>query len=367
MSTFKVTLETIGEVNPAENSDRLDLVRLESKDYDFITQKGLYKSGDKVVYFPVDSLLPMWIVDALGLIGKLAYGNIPTDDSERLRNRVKTVKLRGNLSQGVVCTPDILIRANSQLNQSDFEADNLAPVLDVEKYEPPVISGKHGNLVVLPDMVSVYDIESAQNYTDIANMLMDTGVYITEKIEGSNWWCSIDNFGNISVGQRNYAIDEVESGEHDWWKVSRQYNIEKILPEMWKFIREKLGGHLSNRLTLRGEIIGSGVQGNYYNLNSHDVLLFDIEFDGKPIDAYYFNKLATDFGFSVVPELCFGNTLREWLGDKTIKQASNGRSELIDRKREGIVIKPMNETYVNGFGRLFLKQRSPEYLEKSDN
>ena len=67
-----------------------------------------------------------------------------------------------------------------------------------------------------------------------------------------------------------------------------------------------------------------------------------------------------------VPYLFTGN-LRDFLKGQTIKQASNGTSMLeINQKREGIVIRPMTEADVEGFGRLILKQRSPEYLAEND-
>ena len=98
MSEFKVGLEIIGEVSPAPNADSLDLVKLERIDYDFITMKGLYEPGDVVVYFPVDSLLPDWIIKALDLEGRLAHGAHTEDDTPRRRDRVKTIRLRGNYS-----------------------------------------------------------------------------------------------------------------------------------------------------------------------------------------------------------------------------------------------------------------------------
>ena len=62
-------------------------------------------------------------------------------------------------------------------------------------------------------------------------------------------------------------------------------------------------------------------------------------------------------------------TLREYLDGKTVKEASNGLSILVpglNILREGIVISPLKEKYVMHFGRLILKQRSPEYLLKHD-
>lgn len=367
MSTFAVTMEIIGEVSPAENSDNLDLVRLESKDYQFITQRGLYEVGDVVVYFPVDSLLPMWIVEALGLEGKLAHGAVPENEGEeRLRNRVKTIKLRGNLSQGVVCTADVLMDANKHLDRKIFKQNDVTADLGVVKYEPPVISSHTGDLIAMPEMVSTYDIEGAQNHPEVVQMLMQVPVYITEKMEGSNWWCSIDQLGNIMVGQRNYAIKPVEAGEHDWWKVFRVGGYEQALRDMAHELSNMTGEPTLQRLTLRGEIIGPGVQGNYYKLKDHKVLLFEIERNGKPLKASRFVELTTEHDLEVVPTLAYNVSLQSWLKGRSVVEASNGQSELIQRKREGIVIKPVNERLDANLGRVFIKQRSPEYLAKSD-
>ena len=63
-------------------------------------------------------------------------------------------------------------------------------------------------------------------------------------------------------------------------------------------------------------------------------------------------------------------TLRTWLKGKTIKEASNGPSTLKpDVRREGIVIKPVQELYAEFGGRsqrVILKQRSPEYLNAEE-
>lgn len=374
MSKFEVTLETIGDVKAAENSDMLDLVHLESKDYDFITQKGLYSVGDEVIYFPVDSLLPMWLVEVLGLTGKLFYGNIPDDGSERLQNRVKTIKLRGNISQGIVCRIQDILDANSDLTQDMFDKanGNFTQLLGVEKYEAPVISSKQGNLVGLPDMVNTYDIESAQNYPDVINALMDVPVYITEKIEGSHWWISIDRDEIVTVGQRNYAIITNETDRHDWHKVAEDLFLEERLRQLFKELKQVNPG--LHRLTFRGEIVGPGIQGNYYKLQNHQVYLFEIEVDGIPMNAFEFEKWTYRYSLPDVPMLYFNFTLRDCLHESacdTIKQLSNGDSLLeglkIPRKREGIVIKPMEEQRHLSIGRLIIKQRSPEYLAKSES
>jgi len=365
MSKFGVTVERLAKIEPHENADRLEMASLEGRDYSFVVGKGQFQEGDKVIYFPIDSLLPMPIVEALGLVGMLAHGDIPLDDSPRLQNRVKTVKLRGNLSQGIVSSSDDLAKIFPNI---DFEAlqigDDLTEQFGVTKYEPPIVPSRYGNLSRLPDMVSVYDIESAQNYADIVqDYLMDAPVYITEKVEGSNWWATIDARCNIRVGQRNYEIIDVVDYQHDWYKVLKIQNLEDKLQQLW----EELSRTEDNvqLVTLRGEMIGPGIQANYYKLQNYKMLAFDIQVNGKAINADEFIRLTEKFEIETVPTLAINVTLRDWLNGRTIKEAANGESTLRQTKREGIVIKPVTEQTDLRLGRVFIKQHSLAYLAKS--
>lgn len=59
--------------------------------------------------------------------------------------------------------------------------------------------------------------------------------------------------------------------------------------------------------------------------------------------------------------------LNQYLKGESVQEASNGKSLYGDTLREGVVIKPLNEEIVENFGRLIIKQRSPQYLSGSDN
>lgn len=368
MSTFKVTLEVIGDVSPAANADALDLVHLANIDFDFITMKGLYQPGDTVLYFPVDSLLPMWLVSHLGLEGKLAHGKLPeSEGEERLRNRVKTIKLRGNISQGVVCLIQDILDVNPDMDFSSITDGDYTNLIGVEKYEPPVVFIATGNLLGMPDMVSTYDIEGAGYHKDIVELLMDVPVYVTEKMEGSNWWASIhvDNPDDVMVGSRNHRIDPETGKDHTFIKTFINSGLRDKMLLVWEHYRNEFPFLTS--LTFRGEILGPGVMGNYYQLKDNKIMVFDIEVNKKAINVTEFEKITGDFGVETVPVLSNGVTLRNWLNDKGIKEASNGSSQCGCHKREGIVVRPLVETYEPSLGRVIIKQRSPEYLAKSDS
>ena len=78
------TIEEIAEVIPHPNADALELAKI--KGWQVCIKKGEFKKGDMCIYICVDSVLE----------DKPIY--------EFLRNknfRIKTVKLRGQISQGI--------------------------------------------------------------------------------------------------------------------------------------------------------------------------------------------------------------------------------------------------------------------------
>jgi RNA ligase (TIGR02306 family) len=367
--SFEVTVRRIAEVIPHPNADRLDIVHLENYDYDSIVQKSRFAVGDVVVYFPVDSQLPLAFVQALGLDGKLAHG-MPSDEGVRLQNRVKTANLRGIVSQGIVARPqDLPLSSDIQTAlETTALGSSVTDMLGVLKYEPPVILSTEGTLVRLPENVSKYDLENAQSHASVVAQLMaaNTHVMVTEKIEGSHWFVTRTRDGEFGVGQRNYLIEPVEGVEHTWHRAAREGNYAAITEAlMAQFPRV-------NRVTIRGEIVGPDIAINYYNLSAPRVYVFEIEFDGEPISALFFKTLATTMSMPLVPILAFDLPLSEILeqaGHTTVKALSNGVSALAPKRlREGVVIRPMEETQSADLeGRLILKQRSPDYLAKTEN
>lgn len=356
MSYFAVERKKINWVGKHTNADKLELATVEGEGNQFVVQKDIFKVGDEVVYFPVDSIIPEDLRTFLCI----------TFLSGAEHNRVKTIKLRGEYSQGL-CIPAAEIDKFLQTkNINTSPINDYAPILGITKYEPAAIIEKGGNLIKLPEFLSCYDIESADNYTEVIEYLMDKKVWISEKVEGTNYGVSFTMQDNkFFVNQHHHIIEEIEGSVHTFWKVAR----EKGLLDLVKAVSDKYKGKST---TIRGELIGSKIQGDYYELGRHDVKLYEIEINGNPVDAEIFLQVMKEFGreTDVVPTIASDITLREWLNGKSIKEGSNGKSLINTKKlREGIVIKPMTEEkiHIGKFrGRLIIKQRSPEYLAKTE-
>jgi len=353
MSFFAVEEREIAVINPHGNADKLELGKLVGMEFQFCVKKDEYKAGAKVVYFPIDSILP----DDLSMhIGVKAFL------SGRNHDRIKTVRLRGQISQGVV-VPQRVIEAYLTARGKAYSAATLTDDLGVTKYEPPTVLQKGANLKPLRGALYSYDIEGADRFPHILEMIMDRPVYITEKLEGTNFGISISTEDEKLVNQRNFIVEPIEGeGPHFFHEVVDREKLFDIVEQ----IRAKY--YPKSWVTLRGELIGENVQSNYYGLKGRTVRFFELEVDGKPIDSGDFLGMAREYMFATVPVLAKNVVLRDWLAGRTVQEASDGQSELIPGKlREGIVIKPATEDRIDEIGRLFLKQRSPKYLADTEN
>jgi len=352
MSTFAVTVEKIESVSEHPNADKLEIVKLWGLDYTFVVGIGMFFEGQNVIFFPIDSVLP----DEISKVFELKEKSI-----------VKAVKLRGVVSQGLLAHVGEFHQYFSDYDYPDVGHD-LTNTFGVTKYEPEAVITKSGDLVKLPDYVSHYDIENAERHARIVDLLASGKVVVTEKVEGSHWGCTYDSRDDsYHVFQRNYEILPVGDKIHTWHKAFEEGNFkDKLLNIVQHLGKKKVKFDV---VTIRGEIVGPGIQKNYYKLPNHRVYVFEIEIDGVPIDAFdngrvSFYDLIIDFDIVPVPLIIIPKAnLIYWIGDSTLPERANGMSKINKSKmREGIVIRPMNEMYDEEFGRVFIKQKSPEYL-----
>ncbi len=353
MSKFSVEVRQIERIEEHPNADSLELAYLQGLGFQFVVGKGAFAPEQKVVYFPIDAVLPDALRDSLNLA----------------KNRIKAIRLRGSFSEGL-----LVPLAEIGLGDNFYVGADLTEHLEVIKYEPPYNGGSNARfsrpdeLYTIP--VYVYDLENAQRYPDVIEKLQNVMVVATEKLEGSNWWARLSHdfvLGEpqrdclVEVGQRRFGIkagDEarLESPQHPWWKNFRDQNLDNFL---YQLSREYRGYDI----TLRGEIIGEGIQGNYYGLKGRKIFLFDIELDDRPVDAVTFHALTRKYDMCAVPTVFIGY-MRDLATDATALTAvSSAPSVLNGKLREGLVVRPLErEMRDPELGRVILKTRDPVYL-----
>jgi RNA ligase (TIGR02306 family) len=118
MSSLIVPVAKIDKILPHPNAERLEIAHVLG--WQIVVPKGAYTEGSTVVYFPIDTVLPLELSEKLGVTRYLS------------KQRIRCAKLRGEPSFGLAITPD---DEHWQLG------DNVAEYYHVSRYEPPVRPG----------------------------------------------------------------------------------------------------------------------------------------------------------------------------------------------------------------------------------
>ena len=174
MSTLKAEICRIEKVENHPNADRLEIVQV--KDWNCVVSKNSFSEGDLCLYIPIDSILPEELE-------KKIFGE---DSKVKLhKHRVRTIKLRGVISQGLIIEPE-------KIGICAKEGQDLTSYLGITKYEPPEeLPSVYGTCNKIKKR---YINSNFHKYTDISNIKNypkvfedGEGVYISEKLHGSSF------------------------------------------------------------------------------------------------------------------------------------------------------------------------------------
>ena len=327
MSEFEVkTYPVIIERHP--DADLLELARI--GDYYSIVLKGQFQTGDTCAYIPEASIVPDSLIAKMGLEGKLAG---------REHNRVRAIKLRGILSQGLVYPmPD------------HPQGMDVAEILGITKWEPPIPTNMSGQVEHRLGHTLKFPIENIKKYPKMFQEGED--VIITEKIHGT--WCCMGRAGgeplvsSLGMSEKGLGLKRNDANRNNLYV--RQW-------ELYRRILERMGNELGDAdFHILGEIYGAKVQDLKYGLNTQGFRVFDIAIDGKYQSWEYVNS----HGWETAPALYQGPYSKE-----TVISLTDGPSTLpgADHIREGVVIRPALEAISELTGtRKIAKSISETYL-----
>lgn len=153
MSTFAVTAERL-EILPHPNADALELAVVGG--YRAVVGKDAYRSGEYALYIPEQAILPEPLIEELGLVGRLAGKDA---------QRVKAIRLRGELSQGIVCRPLALVDVD--LAAAAAEGHDFAAELGISKWVPEIPANMAGEIEAAPSLISWIEIENIKRYPEM--------------------------------------------------------------------------------------------------------------------------------------------------------------------------------------------------------
>jgi len=315
------SVRKIEEVKPIVGADKICAYRVGG--WWVVDAVNKYNVGDLVTYYEIDSFLP--IRPQFEFLRKTSYKKLSNGDEGF---RLKTIKLRGQISQG-------LLTAIPEGIFNPKEGDDLTEALDIVKYEPPIpaqlageVKGLFPSFIPKTDEIRVQIFEKDMGFSPV-----NEKVYISEKLDGSSATFYYYN-GEFGVCSRNLELKE--SDKNALWIVAKRYD----LPNKLKFI--------GKNLAIQGEILGPSIQGNPYKLKDVDVYFFtayDID-NACRLSFEGLETLTSHLGVKMVPVLEKSFVLpTENLVDNMLAMA-DGKSKLHgETDREGIVVRGLDKTF----------------------
>lgn len=321
------SVRVISNIQPIPNADKIELVTVDG--WNVVVAKDVgHKVGDLVIYCEIDSFLP--IREEFEFLRKSSYKKMGDVEGFRLR----TVKLRGQVSQGLILPMSVLNPPDTNIYVTPFEGLDVTEMLDIVKYEPPIPAELAGKVKgTFPSFIPKTDEERIQNLTseyEEWKYQSKHQFYVTEKLDGSSATFYVKD-GEFGVCSRNLELLETEG--NTFWKVARELDLKNKMKSLGK------------NISLQGELIGEGIQGNPYKLKGQTIRFFtgyDID-KRERIGFIHFIVMIMDMGLEYVPVINpeFGFLLPDTIEE--MLQYAEGKSALNpDTEREGVVVRSLD-------------------------
>lgn len=312
------TVRTIKDIDPIPNADQIEVLTIDG--WKVVAKKGLHQIGEMVIYLEVDSWVPSTIAPFL------SKGNEPREYQGVPGERLRTVKLRGQISQGLVIPYSVLSPA-----QKDelLLGTSLDEVLGILKWEPPAYEG--GNPLIkgpFPYFVPKTDQERVQNLTEEYQLwrVEDDLWEVTEKLDGSSMTVFV-NGDHVGVASREKEL-QPDSSSNFWKAVNSEALLEKV-------------ASTGRDLAFQGELIGPKIQGNKYNREVPGFFVYDIyDIEARSYLGYQERfALCRELAINHVPVI-YTTRINDVLNkNDDILQLAEGNSQLAKVDREGLVFK----------------------------
>lgn len=365
------SIQKIVDIQPIEGADKIE--RLTVLGWHIVASKTEnHKVGDLVAYIEPDSKMP----------------EIPMFEFLQSKKYiVKTIKLRGQISQGLVI-PLRELEKNFNIDVSKLkEGDDITEILGVTKYDPEaeaenmVVSMESKNPIHkflmkykwyrklyyklnpkpekgFPSWVKKTDEDRIQTIPNKFQEYVNKKIWFdsTEKLDGQSSTYFIHKYKilgiipkyEFGVCSRNLRLKTPDNSSY--WTIARKLDIENVLKSLLKKYK-------AEKIVIQGEICGSKIQKNKYNISGNELFVFNLIIDGQKYRTMDIERILSPYGFKTVPML---NTNVELLPsiDMMVEDAE-GKSEIYNTEREGKVWRSIDN-------QISFKVINPKFLLKND-
>ena len=345
-----VSICKVEKITPIIGADLIEAISI--KGWIVVAQKGIHSVGDTVLYFEIDSFLPSTDprFESFMKFGTRAFNGV-------VGHRVKTVRLRGVYSQGIIMPLAEFPEIECILEDHDY-----SEAVGVVKWERSEETGMIGNAKgSFPSFLRKSDQERIQNlYGKLSNSSLATELFVgTMKMDGSSitvFHCPPDYQEDECVTgycSRNQQLKFPEPGEETgkfYQGADRSGLFSKVTE-----LHELYGSYYA----IQGELVGPGIQGNFEKFDQYQVFaynIFDIQAQ-QYVDYGTFAEMAEAVDLQICP-VVYEPTLILSTSLDHILSLADGKG-VLNSYREGIVWKQLS-------GTTQFKAISNKYLAKEE-
>lgn len=393
MSSFAVEVVRLKNVRHHPKADRLDLVDV--KGFTCVTMRDRFIGGGLAIYVPEAAVVPdellrsgFWkTCEACAGVGtdpvastmSLSSGTEAFDGPDcsdckgrggtgmlagSKGNRVKAVRLRGELSQGILLGLDVLVPlVPAEVAETGWvEGTDVAETLNITKYEPPIPRQLAGEVYAANGITGYTEIENVKNFPDV--LADGEEVIMVEKLHGS---CLVAHFDGERVhvtskglGSKGLALEDARDQQGNrtnfYWRCLEAVGGEEAL----RALSVEAGGA---SVTIYGEALPCQDLKYGVDPNKPTMRAFDLKIDGQYVDFDHMVEDLRHHKVPMAPVLYRGPYAHEVLDQHTSGKTVAGDKQHI---REGVVLRPTRERRDDKLGRVILKSISPDYLTRKN-
>jgi RNA ligase (TIGR02306 family) len=336
------SIRIVNLIIPIPGADAIELVQVDG--WRVITKKGEYAPGDKCIYLEIDSWVPNTVAPFL------SKGKVPRVFNGIPGEKLKTVKMKGALSQGLV------LPMNLAPPEFHTEGTDVTELLGIQKWEPPeepaTLRGAMKGMG-FPRGIPKTDLERVQNLHSIP---CGEVYQLSLKLDGSSCTLLHDLDGALRVFSRNveYKLDDPSNDSNAFVQVAKRWGP--------AFIAATQPG-----MALRGEVMGPKIQGNRENFTSTDIWVFDVWDENRGLAGEYALshesvELARVLGMNHVPILQDSWMIPQGSTVESLLQFADATQSINNPVAEGIVFKHLTtqDRFKVISNRFLLKEKDQE-------
>ena len=394
MARKLASIVRIASCDPVQDTDRLSVARMEGKDWQVITGRGEFSPGDLALYCEIDSFLPA-DDKRFAFLHDRCLRKIVSKGGALLHQgvRIKTVKLRGVVSQGLLMPVPLFPEIQERIVESEstgellFCADpdgedaqwvpaigaDLTELLHVEHYDevmeiyrPQTGCSVAGDAMgrFPTDWIPKTDAERIQNlssyFTD--EKLKGLSFEVSEKLDGSSvtmfYSRKIDWENPFGVCSRNLRLkpEDAKGAVPLAWQMAEKYSMQTKI--------QAANVASATELAFQGELVGPGVNGNRDKRREYEWVVFQVYdiLNRKYLSPGEARFICEALGIPYVPVIeAEMPVFRKFADAASLLAYAEGRTKA-GNEREGLVFKSTN---TDG-PRITFKAVSNRYLLKGE-